>query len=191
MSQYDKNISQKNSKLWERVNQNKIDVNGLKKVGIKVKSLIYDKGIYKYQGEPTDEWQSWLGLEPFTDITVYELKEFTEDMIPYLDCQLITKVVEDVDGNPNQELLTSLVERLEEVDNYWQYAYVIKAEENTTSSSSQPYKEENGVYPVTYYLISYIIVQFYVGETNKQTLDYKQVITINNPKFDEITKDKK
>ncbi len=192
--QYDKNNPKKQRQLWERTTQNKINVDDLKKAGIKVRSLIYDKGIYKYQGEPTDEWQSWIGLQPFIDITVYELKEFTEEMIPYLDCQLITKVVEDSNGNINQELLEILEAKLKATQDYWQYTYVIKAEEDTTSSSAQQYKEENGIYPVTYYLISYIIVHFWgddVETLDAQVLNYKQVITINNPKFDEITKDKK
>ena len=188
--QFNKNNPQKRRKLWEQINTNEINISDLKKAGVKVRSLIYDKGIYTYKGKPTDECQSWLGLYPFADITVYELKEFTEEMIPYLDSQLITKIAEDSEGNPNQELLESLEAKFETQD-YWQYAHVIKAEEDDTSSFAQEYKVENGSYPVTYYLISYIVVQFYENETDKQVLDYKQVITINNPKFDEITKDKK
>jgi len=177
--QYDKNISQKKRKLWEKVTQNKINISDLKKAGIKVKSLIYNKGIYKYQGEPTDEWQSAEVLFPtFSDITIYELKEFTEEMIPYLDSQLITKVAEDNRGNPNQELLEGLINYLD-TQYGWFYTYVIKAEEDTTSAQ------------LAYYLISYIRIGYWTEGNVHQTLNYKQVITINNLKFDEITKDNK
>ncbi len=185
--QYDKNIPQKRSKLWEQVNQNKINVSDLKKIGIKIKSLIYDKGIYTYDGRATDDWQPALNLYPYTDITIYELKEFTEEMIPYLNSQLITKIAEDNNGNPNQELLELLEEKLETTQDYWRYSYVIKAEEDTTN---QQYKTDNGNYPVIYYLISYIVVQFTTEDSANQTLDYKQLITIVNPKHDQITKDK-
>ena len=191
--QYDKNNPKKLRQLWKRVNDNEISVGDLKKAGVKVKSLIYSKDLFTFSGEGT-EWAFWLGLSPFTDVTVYELKEFTEDLIPYLNSQLITKTVEDSDGNPNQELIDDLVSRILSGQHYWHYTYTIKAEETTDTSFAQEYFAENGSYPIAYYLVSYIQIWFHNSQwgANKVNypLDYRQLITIDNLKYDEIIKDK-
>ncbi len=191
--QFDKNNPKKQRQLWKQVNDNEISVSDLKKAGIKAKSLIYSKDLFTFSGEGT-EWASWLGLSPFTDVTVYKLKEFTEDLIPYLSSQLITRTIEDADGNPNQELLDDLESRILSIQYAWHYTYTIKAEEETTSSFAQEYKAENGAYPVAYYLVSYISIWFHNGllgdDKVNYPLDYRQLITIDNLKYDEIIKDK-
>ncbi len=179
--QYDKNNPKKGRQLWKRINDNEVSVSDLKEAGVKVKSLIYSKDLFTFSGEGT-EWASWLGLYPFTDVTVYELKEFTEDLIPYLNSQLITRTIEDADGNPNQALLDDLTDRILSGQYSWHYTYTIKAE--------QPVDDA----PIAYYLISYIRIWFHNGQSGDNRINYplefKQMITINNLKYEEINKDK-
>lgn len=183
------NTTYKKRELWKKVNRNEFDVENLKKISIRPQFLLYSKGIYTYE----TDWASWLTLPTYPTLTIVELKEFDERFIPFIESTLITKTTEDNDAIPNEEYIKDLTDRI--LFRYsWHYTYTIKAEEITDSEYAQNYKEQNGEYPVTHYLISYISLWFHNSQSGDNRvnypLDYKQVITIHNPKFDEVRKSK-
>ncbi len=197
--QFDKNNLQKRRKLWEQVNQNKINISDLKKEDTKVTSLLYSKDIFIYSTDfiswldnPSPAIDSWAsvsaGYQAYLSVT--ELSDFPENLIQYLDINLIVKTIEDNRGAPNAEYVDKF-ETLIVDDNSnntnWYYSYIIKKEEDTSTAEGQSYFNRNGTYPYRYYIISYISLDF-TENGNNLPLNYKQLITIINPKYDQTIK---
>ncbi|KKM17543.1 hypothetical protein LCGC14_1674680 [marine sediment metagenome] len=186
------NTLRKRRELWNRVRGNNLKVQDLKKIGIQSYSITYTKNIYNYQ----TEWDSWLNL-PCPTIALWEttvsgsqafmviieLKDFPDNFIPFIEVNLIAKTITD-----NAEYVEKFDTLIVDTSN-WYYSYIIKKEEETDGESAQDYKDKNGEYPGKYYLISYIYLEFKEGDDDLP-LEYKQLITINNPKFDEIRTNK-
>jgi len=184
------NTPHKIRELWKNVNRNEINVNDLKKRGIKFSSILYSKTIYTYE----TAWASWLDLATYPILTIEELKDFPDNFIPFIESNLITKTIEDSKDVPNEEYIEDFTDRILSLHYGVHYTYTIKAEEITDSESAQAYKDKNGEYPIKYYLISYVSLWFHNSQAGDNRINYplhyKQLITINNPKIDEIRTNK-
>ena len=153
-------------------------------------------------------------------MVIIELKWFPETIIPFIEVNLIAKTTSGGNiGEPNSEYVKKFDTLLLD-NSKWYYSYIIKKEKETDGEYAQLYKLEsdnkiakikqrrlNGFYdtleeyqtalkkaeeddyPPKYYIISYIYLEFKEGD-DALPLEYKQLITINNPKFDEIRTNK-
>ena len=176
--------------LWDRIRGDNLKVQDLKKRGIKFSSVLYSKAIYTYE----TLWDSWLNLATYPTLTIIELKDFPDNFIPFIESNLIIKTIEGRQDVPNEEYIEDFTDRILSLHYGVHYTYTIKAEEITDSESAQAYKDKNGEYPIKYYLISYVSLWFHNSQAGDNRINYplhyKQLITINNPKFDEIRTNK-
>lgn len=190
--------------LWKNVQRNEFNIKNLKKWVIRRYSLTYQKNVYFYQ----TEWDSWLNI-PCPTIASFEtstsipsqafmimvkLEWFPENKIPFIEANLIAKTIaggetqEPLIGEPNSDYVDKFGTLIVDGSN-WYYSYIIKREEETEGAYAQVYKARHDKYPPSYYLISYVSLEFKEG-ANNLPLEFKQLITINLPKYDFVRADK-
>jgi len=156
--------SNKIRKNYRRVNQNEVDINKLDKSSLNVTTINYRHNVFTYETEWTDWRDASASSAAFT--SYLELKDFPSSYLPFISVQLVLKTVENDEEEPNQTYLN-------QTDSMgWIYNYTIK--KNPFSEDS----EDNTVH--------YLISQIRLTNLLTYPFDYKEIITINYPKADEV-----
>ena len=141
-----KNKKHKLRYLWDKIQNNEIDIVNLKKLNIRFISANYFKGLSKINFE----WTSWKDL-PNNNITVIELIDFPEDFLSYINVNLMIKTTDGF----LLKLLDFASIYLEAygqtwIEEYFNFSYILKA-----------YKEFETDTEFKYYLIIYANPQFW------------------------------